>query len=249
MGRNRIFDLGFQTLIRPLIRHKHAKTHLTYSKIKAKFTSKKSQRNNSKEKETIYYILKTTYNVSHWTTIYIEPCDLVTLGRVIYLLYIVSYRKREGRQSIIFCLYCSRSSIKKQITDFTRQEWRHKKTVDKRLTNKRKSQQKETLNPYNEFFRSAKRFFFFNSYVVNLISQYQDKWDGLRYFLGDIHKNRNYVHINLGNGFYFRCKCVRSTMLKDDTGNKKGTRDHSQLPERQAEGPQNLLKKLHSTPG
>lgn len=28
--------------------------------------------NLSKEKETIYYILKTTYNVSQWTTIYIE---------------------------------------------------------------------------------------------------------------------------------------------------------------------------------
>lgn len=58
--------------------------------------------NTSKEKETIYYILKTTYNVSHWTTIYcISSC--VTLGLVIYLLYILSYREREGRQTF-FCL-------------------------------------------------------------------------------------------------------------------------------------------------
>lgn len=54
--------------------------------------------NTSKEKETIYYILKTTYNVSHRTTIYcISSC--VTLGLVIYLLYILSYREREGTQT------------------------------------------------------------------------------------------------------------------------------------------------------
>lgn len=70
-------------------------------------TSNKTQWNISKEKETIYYILKTTYNVSHWTTIYIALCDSVTLGLVIYLLYILSYRERKRRQTILFRLYFS----------------------------------------------------------------------------------------------------------------------------------------------
>lgn len=46
-------------------------------------SSNKTHSNISKEKETIYYILKTTYNVSHWTTMYIALCDSVTLGLVI----------------------------------------------------------------------------------------------------------------------------------------------------------------------
>lgn len=68
----------------------------------AKSKLNKTQQRISKEKETIYYILKTTYKVSHWTTIYIELCDSVTLGLVIYLLYILSYREREGWQTIVF---------------------------------------------------------------------------------------------------------------------------------------------------
>lgn len=39
--------------------------------------------NFSKEKETIYYILKTTYNVSHWAIMYIALCDSVTFGLLV----------------------------------------------------------------------------------------------------------------------------------------------------------------------
>lgn len=93
----------------------------------------------SKEKETIYYILKTTYNVSHWTTIFIELCDSVTLGLVIYLLYILSYREREGRQTSIFVCTFPKFSLIKKNKPLTLQDkkWRQvTKKVDKRLTNK-----------------------------------------------------------------------------------------------------------------
>ena len=90
----------------------------------------KTHWNFSKEKETIYYILKTTYNVSHWTTIYIELCDSVTLGLVIYLLYILSYREREGRQTILFCLYLIFLQLKKI------DHWLYKTKVERHIKKK-----------------------------------------------------------------------------------------------------------------